>query len=201
MKDCFPEADTGEKCLDIANTWKDTGWRSLNKYDHTYGGRQALSIGLVCSPLLFFAKNTHACVWLTKHCWAQLVITPPLRETCPRIACEGLMAACCFCGIASGWLVSLAVSSGMNYSCLVSACWKDWTVAAGLCLVSACLEDWSAAADLCFVFAMRLNCCPRRLNSAPKNYCGTGLFLSYPNNFSIALPLLDGGLEENSYEK
>jgi hypothetical protein len=71
-------------------------------------------------------------------------------------------------------LPSLAISSGLNYSCLVSACWKNCTMAAGLCLVSACLEDWSAAAKLCLAYATGLNCCPRRLISPPKNYCWTG---------------------------
>ena len=83
-------------------------------------------------------------------------------------------AACRFHGLALGHLVSIVVSSGLNYSCLVSACWKDWTVAAGSCVVSACLEDWSAAAESSLVFATGLNCWQRRSSSLPKNYCWTG---------------------------
>ena len=33
-----------------------------NKYDPTDSGRWALSFGLVCSALPFFAKGTHACI-------------------------------------------------------------------------------------------------------------------------------------------
>jgi hypothetical protein len=75
------------------------------------------------------------------------VVTSSLRETLPRTAPEVPAAAGHFHHLALGQLASLVVSSGLHYSCWVSACWKDWTVAAGLCLVSACLKDWSAAAE------------------------------------------------------
>ena len=107
------------------------------------------------------------------------------------------MAACCFCGLTSDQLANLVVSSGLNYSCLVFACWKDWTVAAGSGLVIACLEDCSAAAESYLVFAIELICCQRRSSSPPENYCwtGPGPLPPYPNNFS-PLPLLGGGWEE-----
>jgi len=53
----------------------------------------------------------------------------PLRETHPRAAYEVPMVACDFCNLTAGWMASFAVSSGLNYSCLVSACLEDWTVA------------------------------------------------------------------------
>jgi hypothetical protein len=194
VKGCLAKANTWKTvflkqtqvqgCLVVADTWKDTWWRS-NKYGPTDSGRGALSLDLVCSISLFFTKDLHVLFCFTVHCWAQLVISPTLRETCPRTAWEGLATACCFWGLASGQLVSLAVSLGLNYSCLVSACWKDWP----------------AAAELYLVFAMGLNCCQRRSSSPPKNYWWIGLLPPYPNNFSLPLPLLAGGLEEklNSY--
>jgi hypothetical protein len=92
--------------------------------------------------------------------------------------------------------VGEAVSSGLNYSWLVSACRKDWTVGAGLCLVSASREDWTATAESYLVFARRLDCCQRRSSLRPKNYCWTGLLPPYPNNFSLPLPLLGSRLEQ-----
>lgn len=64
------------------------------------------------------------------------------------------------------------------------------------CVLFAYLEDWSTAAELYLVFATELNCCPRRSRSSPKNYCLTSPRPLYPNNFSLPLPLLGGGLEE-----
>lgn len=123
-----------------------------------------------------------------------------LRETHSTTACEVPKAACRFCSRPStGWRESLVVPSGLNYhcgSCLVSACWEDWSVAAGPCLESACLENWSAATESYLVFAMGLNCCPTRSSSLPENYCWTDPLAPYPNNFSLPLSLLGGGREE-----
>jgi len=93
------------------------------------------------------------------------VVTLPLREAHLRTTPEVPAVACRFSGLSSGRLESLVVSSGLNYSCLVSACLGDWAAAAGSCLVSACLEDWFVAAESYLVFAMGLNCCPRSSNS------------------------------------
>ena len=46
--------------------------------------------GLVCSTLLFFADDTHVLVPLTQRCWAQPVLTPPLREPHLRTARDSL---------------------------------------------------------------------------------------------------------------
>lgn len=59
----------------------------------------------------------------------------PLRETCQIIACVVPRVVCHFCGLASGWLLSLVVSSGLNYSC----CFIP-----GVCLPR---EDCSVAAE------------------------------------------------------
>jgi hypothetical protein len=177
-------------CLHIADMWKDSWWRSTNTTPQTVGEEYW---ALACSVLLFFAKDTHVLVCLTQ-CWlAQLVITLSLREILPKIVQEVPVAAC-----GCRQVGKPGVSSGLNYSCLVSACWKDWTAAAVLCLVSACLEDWSAAAKLCLAYATGLICCPRRLISPPQNYCWTGPLPPYPNNSSLPLPLLGGGLEKKS---
>lgn len=96
------------------------------------------------------------------------------------------------CWWAWQFLQDLSTATG---SCLVSACQNDWTVDAGSPVVSACLEDWPGAAESYLVFAMRLKCCQRRLSSPPKK-CWTGPLPSYPNKFSLPLPLLCGGLEE-----
>jgi hypothetical protein len=94
-----------------------------------------------------------------------------LKETYQRTACDVSASAGCFPGLISDWLASLAISSGLNYSCLVSACWKDCTLATGSCLVSTCLEDLSVAAELYLVFAIELNCHQRKWSFLPKKYC------------------------------
>ena len=64
---------------------------------------------------------------------------------------------------------SLLISLELNHTGgLVSACSKDWTVAAGSRLVSACLEDWSAAAESNLIFAIGLNFCQSRSKLLPK---------------------------------
>ena len=138
---------------------------------------------LVCFTLMFFTKDTHVLVHLTQCCWAQLVITPTLRETRPKTAHEVPEVACRLCGLTSGWLVSQVIELQ-----LPGVCWKDWTAAPGSCLLCPCLEDWSAAAELYLVFAMGLNCSPL------KNGCWTDPIPPSPNNFSLPLPLL--GREE-----
>jgi hypothetical protein len=54
----------------------------------------------------------------------------PLRETHPRTASEVPVAFSCLCSLTLGQLETLAVSSGLNYSWLVSACLEDWSEAA-----------------------------------------------------------------------
>ena len=76
----------------------------------------------------------------------------------PKSCSRGSCGSCCFRGLTSGQQASLAVSSGLNYSCLVSAC----------------LEDWSAAAQLYLVFVTGLNRQERRSSLPSKNYCWTG---------------------------
>jgi hypothetical protein len=153
------------------------------KYDSTDSGIWALSFGLVCSISLLLMKDMPISVHLTWHYWAQLVISPTLRETHPRTAPEVCVEACCFCSLLLGWLASLPVSSVLNYSCLVSVCWKDWTVVTSSGLESDWLEDWSAADELYLVLAKGLNCYTRRSSLPPKNYCWTGPLPLYPNNF------------------
>ena len=165
------------------------------RYDSTDSGRPALIFGLVSSTLLLFIKDTHVLIYLTYYCWAQHVVMLPMKEPCPRLLCEIPMAAYCFWGLALGQLVSLEVSSGLNYNFLVCPCWKDWTVAASLCLASAWLEDRSVAKSY-LVFGTGVNCSQWRWISPPKKYCWNGLLPPYPNNFSLPLPLLGGGLEE-----
>ena len=108
MEDCFPEADTGERMFAYSKYVKGHLVGEY-KYDPTDSGRGALSLGLVCSASLFFAKDTNVLV--------QLVIMPPLRETCPRTAREVTGAACSFSSLASGQLARMVVSSGLNYNC------------------------------------------------------------------------------------
>lgn len=108
MKDCFPGADTRERMFGYSKHAKGLLMKEY-KYDSTDSGRGALSLGLVCSASLFFAKDTNVLV--------QLVIMPPLRETCPRTAREVTGAACHFSSLASGQLARMVVSSGLNYNC------------------------------------------------------------------------------------
>jgi hypothetical protein len=62
MKDCFPEADTGERMFGYSRHMKE-GLMKEYKYDPADSGRGALSIHLLCSTLLFFVNNV-ACVGL-----------------------------------------------------------------------------------------------------------------------------------------
>ena len=80
--------------------------------------------------------------------------SPPLRETGQRTSGEVPVAACQFHSLASGPLVSLAASLGLNYSScsFVASVWP---------------EDRTAAAKLGLVFAMGLNCWQRRLSLPP----------------------------------
>jgi hypothetical protein len=111
--------------FDIANTWKDTWWRSINMTPKTVEEKHWALVwfALPCYSLLKTLRY-----WFVLHSYlAQLIVTLPLRDLTQELLIRFL------------WQL---VSSELSYSCLVSACWKDWTVAAGLCLVSACLEDW-----------------------------------------------------------
>ena len=120
VKECFPEVETGERMFWYIKHVKGPMMKEYI-YDPTGSGQQALSFGLVCSTSLFFNKDTHVLVRLTWWCWVQLVVMSPLREARPRTAPEVPATDCSSCGLALGWLVILVVSSGLNYSCLVSA--------------------------------------------------------------------------------
>jgi len=174
MKDCFPEADIGERMFVYSKHLKG----HLKKYKHAHSQwEMSTETWFVLFHFIFLCKwpaciGSPYIVLLS----STYLITPPLRETRPRTSLEVPAAVCSFCGLALGWWVSLAISSGFNYSCLVSACWKDWTVAAGSLLISANLEDWCAASESCLIFTTGLNCYQRRPNSHPKNYCWTGSF-------------------------
>jgi hypothetical protein len=63
MKECFPEADTGEGCFDIANV-KGPMTKEY-KYDPADSGRGTPSLGLVCPASLFFDNDLNILVYLT----------------------------------------------------------------------------------------------------------------------------------------
>lgn len=133
-------------CLDTADTWKDVDEGVLNMTQQMVGDKHRALVWF--APPCYFSLKT-GMYWFALH-WAQL-ITLPSRETYLRTACEISVAASHFWGLASG---QLAISLGLNSSCLVSACClEDWSVAVCLCPLSACLEDWSADAELYLVFA------------------------------------------------
>lgn len=114
VKWCFAGAHTGERASCCSKRVKEHAMKGYT-YDATDSGRW--STGLVCSASLFFTNNTHVLVHLTQHCWAPLVVTLPLRETCQRTARGIPAAACRFCSLTPGQLASLAASSGLNCSC------------------------------------------------------------------------------------
>ena len=146
MKDCFPETDTGERTFGHSWHMKEPGMKEY-KYDLTDRGGWAPSLGLVCSASLFFANDIHILVCLTQHCWAQLVIAVPLKHIHLKYCSQGSRGSLPLLQPHLRWLACLVVSSGLNYLCLVSACWKVWTVTTSSCLVSACLEQWSAVKE------------------------------------------------------
>ena len=102
--------------------------------DLTHSGRRALSIGLVSSPLLFFANDVHVFLF-TLHSvvkfnlWSCLHWEKPAEEE-PLVRFLQQLADSLASPQASWW-----------------AWWflQDWTTAAGLCLVSACWLFFSTA--------------------------------------------------------
>jgi hypothetical protein len=145
-------------CFDIADTWKDSWWR-INMTPQTVGDKHWALIwfalphySLLTTHVYWFALHSIVELNLWYHCHWEELTQELFMQFLP-------VAICLFCSLSSGHLANLVVSSGLHYSCLVSACWKDWMVAAGSCLVSACLEDWSGAAGSYLVFATGLNCC------------------------------------------
>lgn len=106
-----------------------------------------------------------------------------MREICPSTAREAPVAPCHSCDLASGWLVSLGVPSGLSYGCwfipgicvLGRLIWSCWFVCGvclsrgtGLQLLSGiwCLPwDWTAAKE--------------DRAQPPKNYGWTGPLTSY----------------------
>ena len=136
MKDSFFEADTGERMFWYSEHVKGPGMKEY-KYDPIDSGRWARSLGLVCSALLFFSKDTHVLVCLTLHCWATFVVIPERNSTKK------------FSWGSGGFLLLLReslVSSGLNYSC--------WFIC-GVCLPRGqplshslyLLWDWTAAKE------------------------------------------------------
>jgi len=126
--------------------WSRHRWRNINVTDDWFG----------LPTSLFFANSRHVLVHFKEYCWAQLGVTLPLGETHQRTDREVPQVACLFLGLVWAMLGSFEVSSGLNFSSLVSAFWKDCAEAADSCVV--CCEDWSATAELYLVFAIGLNC-------------------------------------------
>lgn len=101
-------------CCLLGHTGKDSGWRSTDMIPQTVGDKQR---ALVWSALPATLCLQHTCIGSP---YTALLISPRAligtwwrqRETRQRTE-----AACCFHSLTSGQLLSLAVSSGLNYSC------------------------------------------------------------------------------------
>ena len=130
----------------------------------------------------------HPAILCRRYPWISL---PFLSSTCGNAATEKKtqwrmadvpVAACCFHGLASGWLVSPVVSSGLNYSC--------WFLC-GICLLRELDCSW-------FVFGVcyGTELLTKKIELAPKNCCWTGLTHPNLNSFSHSFPLVGAGLEE-----
>ena len=112
--------------------WKDI-WYSRHvkghlmkeyKYDPTDSGRQALSIGLVCSTLLFFDNGTHVLVHLTQ-----------LSSTCGTTAIERNSSKNCSWGSCSSlpllWPCLRQVGgSGSSFRIKLQLLDRDWCLPA-----------------------------------------------------------------------
>jgi hypothetical protein len=83
---------------------------------HTDSGRRALSFGLVCPASLFFIM-THMYRFVLVMLLISTCGNATIERNLPKNCCEVPVVGCHFSGLASGWLASLAVSSGLNYSC------------------------------------------------------------------------------------
>ena len=143
MKDCFPVADTGERRFGYSKYTKRPVIKHY-KYDPTDSGRWALSIGLVCSVSLFFAKDSHVLAHLTPCCWAQHMVSLPLRDSpkncswgsCsilppprPRLRPVGERGG--FFRIELQLLPGIPLLKGLDcsfWSILWSPCLEDWSV-------------------------------------------------------------------------
>jgi len=97
--------------------------------------------------------------------------TLPLAETHPRMSHEVPLAACDFCDLALGQLVSLVVSSGLNYSCwfmasvsllkgLGCSCW----FVPGVCLPSGLVCSCWDMFGVCY----RTELLPKKIKLSPK---------------------------------
>jgi hypothetical protein len=64
VKECFSKADTGERMCGYSRHVKGLLMKEY-KYDPTDSGRGALSLCLVYSTSLFFAKDTHVLFSIT----------------------------------------------------------------------------------------------------------------------------------------
>lgn len=122
---------------------------------------------MICSASLFFPKDRHVLVCLTKCCWAQRVLTWILREICPRTAREGPATACCPHGLTSGWLVAGSVFrielqlSGLHL--LKGLDWGCWFVP-GACLPRGLVCSCSVIFSVCY----RTELLPKKIEFVPK---------------------------------
>lgn len=173
-----------KECFDIINTWEDAWW-SIHMTAQTVVGEYW--------ALVWFVPHHYTLLKIHMYCftlnfWAQLVVVILLRIIHSRSVHEAPVAS--ILGHNLRWLASLLVSSELNNSCLVSACWKEWSEFAGLCLVSAFLEDCSGAVESYLVFDKEVNCCQIRLSPPPKTYCWTSPLPPYPSDISLQLFIL-----------
>ena len=146
VKECLAKADTWwsvflkqaqvKECFAGAVSWKDVWWRTINMTPQTVGKEHWFGLLHLASCYSVMTSM----YWSTLH---SIVVMLPLRETRPRTAHEVPVAACCFTASpqASWW-----------------ALWflQNWTTADGSCVVSACWDNWTEAGDSYLVIATGL---------------------------------------------
>jgi hypothetical protein len=140
------------------------------KYDTTVGEEHCV---LVWVSLPHYSLLTTGMYWFALHAVLD-VVTVSLREAHPRTACEVPAAVYCFCSLASGWLVSLMVHSGLNYGC--------WSVP-GVDWLKGLVCSWQFMCAVCWPRELVYSCwfmfgvcyktelLPKKISLAPKNYC------------------------------
>lgn len=131
---------TGERMACKANSWKTPwsrhGWKGVwieQTHERTpdegvwmWPHRQWETgtepwFGLLCLAILCCMTRMY---WFALHRTVELNYDNSI-ETRQRTPHQVPVTACCFCGLISVWLASLAVSLGLNYIFLVSACRED----------------------------------------------------------------------------
>ena len=126
VKECFPEADMVKGCFAGADTGKKAWWKNINMTLQTVGDEHWALVWFVPSHIFFFLLLT-CMYWFTLHSIVNSICDDAViekNEYCSPGSCSSLLPQ------ASWWdWLFLQDWTTAAVSCLLFACWKDWTEA------------------------------------------------------------------------